>query len=87
MAYVCRSEKRIRATLSLSRIDVPTLVMHGDADRVLPITAAEIRTAKLIASARVLVIKDGSHCIPSAHAEEVNGELLKFMGGKAGSNG
>jgi non-heme chloroperoxidase len=71
----------------LAKIDVPTLVMHGDADRILPITAAGIRTAKLIRGARLLVIKDGPHCIPWTHAEEVNAELLKFLGGKTVSNG
>jgi non-heme chloroperoxidase len=68
----------------LARIDVPTLVMHGDADRILPITAAGQRTAKLIKGARQLVVKDGPHCIPWTHAEEVNAELLSFLGEKAG---
>jgi non-heme chloroperoxidase len=71
----------------LAKIEVPTLVMHGDADRILPITASGIRTAKLIRGARLLVIKDGPHCIPWTHAEEVNAELLSFLGGKTGSNG
>jgi pimeloyl-ACP methyl ester carboxylesterase len=70
----------------LARIDVPTLVIHGDADRILPITAAGQRTAKLIQGARLLVVKDGPHCIPWTHAEEVNAELLKFLGKKAGKS-
>jgi non-heme chloroperoxidase len=64
----------------LARIDVPTLVMHGDADRILPITAAGLRTAKLIKGARLLVVKDGPHCISWTHAEEVNAQLLSFLG-------
>ncbi len=68
---------------NLASIDVPTLVMHGDADRILPITAAGLRTAKLIQGARLLVVKDGPHCIPWTHAEEVNAELLSFLAGKA----
>jgi non-heme chloroperoxidase len=70
----------------LARIDVPTLVIHGDADRILPITAAGQRTAKLIKGASLLVVKDGPHCIPWTHAEEVNAELLSFLGGKAGKS-
>jgi non-heme chloroperoxidase len=70
----------------LARIDVPTLVIHGDADRILPITAAGLRTAKLIKGARLLVVKDGPHCITWTHAEEVNAELLNFLGGKAGKS-
>jgi pimeloyl-ACP methyl ester carboxylesterase len=63
----------------LTRIDVPTLVMHGDADRVLPINASGMRTAKLIAGARLLVVKGGPHCITWTHAEEVNRELVSFL--------
>src|SRR5207253_7346149 len=47
----------------LRRIDVPTLVIHGDADRILPMTASGLRTAKQIKGARLLVVKDGPHCI------------------------
>src|SRR6266403_1029826 len=68
----------------LARIDVPTLVIHGDADRILPITAAGLRTAKLIKGARLLVVKDGPHCVTWTHAEEVNRELTGFLGEGAG---
>src|SRR6202043_1635902 len=69
----------------IARIDVPTLVMQGDADRILPITATGLRTAKLIKGARQLVMKDGPHCIPWTHAEEVNAELLSFLGENTGN--
>ena len=65
----------------LSRVDVPTLVIHGDADRILPIAASGLRTAKLIKGARLLVVKDGPHCITWTHAEQVNGGLLEFLDG------
>jgi pimeloyl-ACP methyl ester carboxylesterase len=64
----------------LSRIDVPTLVIHGDADRIVPIAAAGERTAKLIKGARLSVVKGGPHCITWTDAEEVNHELLNFLG-------
>jgi pimeloyl-ACP methyl ester carboxylesterase len=67
----------------LTRIDVPTLVLHGDADRILPIGASGLRTAKLIAGARAVVVKDGPHCITWTHAEEVNRELVSFLGQSA----
>lgn len=70
----------------LARIDVPALVMHGDSDRILPITAAGQRTAKLIKGARQRVVKEGPHCITWTHAEEVNAELLNFLSGKAGNS-
>jgi non-heme chloroperoxidase len=68
----------------LARVDVPTLVMHGDADRILPIGASGLRTAKLIQGARLLVIKDGPHCITWTHAEQVNPELVNFLAEGAG---
>ena len=64
----------------LSRVDVPTLVIHGDADRILPIAASGLRTAKLIKGARLLVVKGGPHCITWTHADQVNGGLLEFLG-------
>jgi pimeloyl-ACP methyl ester carboxylesterase len=70
----------------LARVDVPTLVIHGDADRIVPITAAGMRTSKLIKGARLAVVKDGPHCITWTHAEEVNRELVEFLGKGKGSS-
>jgi non-heme chloroperoxidase len=70
----------------LSVIDVPTLVIHGDADRILPIAASGRRTAQLIKGARLVVLKDGPHCITWTHADEVNRELLEFLGRKIGQS-
>jgi len=64
----------------LSKIDVPTLVFHGDADRILPFAASGSRTPKLIKGARLVVVKDGPHCITWTHADEVNSELVNFLG-------
>src|SRR5258705_3042663 len=68
----------------LARVDVSTLVIHGDADRIVPISASGLRTAKLIKGARLSVVKDGPHCITWTHAEEVNRELVKFLGEETG---
>jgi non-heme chloroperoxidase len=66
----------------LARVGVPTLVIHGDDDRIVPIASAGLRTAKLIKGARLVVVKGGPHCITWTHAEEVNAELLSFLGEK-----
>ena len=63
----------------LAHIDIPTLVIHGDADRILPIAATGIRTQKAVNGARLVVIKDGPHGIIWTHAGEVNKELLGFL--------
>ncbi len=64
----------------LKCIDVPTLVIHGDADRIVPISASGLRTAKMIKGSRLFVVKDGPHCIIWTHADEVNRELVDFLG-------
>jgi pimeloyl-ACP methyl ester carboxylesterase len=64
----------------LARFDVPTLVVHGDADRIVPFAASGQRTAQLIKGARLVVVKDGPHAVTWTHAGEVNAELVNFLG-------
>jgi non-heme chloroperoxidase len=64
----------------LNRVDVPTLVIHGDSDRIVPLASAGQRTAKLIKGARLVVVRGGPHCITWTHAEEVTFELVSFLG-------
>jgi non-heme chloroperoxidase len=68
---------------NLARIDVPTLVIHGDADRIVPFSAAGQKTAKLVKGARLVTIKDGPHAVTWTHADEVNAELVNFLGKSA----
>ncbi len=63
----------------VAKIDVPTLVIHGDADRIVPFSAAGQRTAKSIPGAELAVIKDGPHNIAWTHADEVNSALRQFL--------
>lgn len=64
----------------VAKIDVPTLVIHGDADRIVPFSAAGERTAKLIKGAQLHVVKGGPHNIAWTHADEVNSTLVNFLG-------
>lgn len=64
----------------VAKIDVPTLVIHGDADRIVPFASAGQRTAKLVKGAELVVIKDGPHNVAWTHAGEVNSALLRFLG-------
>ncbi len=67
----------------LARIDVPTLVIHGDSDRIVPFTAAGQRTAQLVKGARLHVVQGGPHAVIWTHAEEVTPELVNFLGSSA----
>lgn len=71
----------------LTHIDIPTLVIHGDADRTVPIAASGLRTAKLIKGARFVIVPGGPHGITWTHAEQVNHELVNFLGQKLGARG
>lgn len=63
----------------VARIDVPTLVIHGEADRIVPIAAAGQRMAKLIQGSELVAIPDGPHAVTWTHADEVNRVLLSFL--------
>ena len=63
----------------IASITVPTLIIHGDADRVLPIAATGARLPALIAGSEYVVIEGGPHAIGWTHAEEVNAALLAFL--------
>jgi len=64
----------------LQRIDVPTLVIHGDADRILPLAATGKRTHEAIKGSRLVVVEGGPHGLTWTHAEKVNQELITFLG-------
>ncbi|HEX4282696.1 MAG TPA: alpha/beta hydrolase [Solirubrobacteraceae bacterium] len=63
----------------LRKIDVPTLVVHGTADRILPIEATGARTHKMVKHSQFVVIDDAPHGCLWTHADEVNRALLEFI--------
>jgi non-heme chloroperoxidase len=63
----------------LPHIDVPTLIIHGDADRILPLESTAARLPQLIKNSRQTIIPGGPHAINWTHAEEVNPVLLDFL--------
>ncbi len=66
----------------LARIDVPTLVIHGDDDRIVPLAASGQRTHELVKGSRLVVVKGAPHGLNWTHAKEMNRELLDFLGQK-----
>ncbi len=67
----------------LPKLDVPMLVIQGDADRILPFEKTGKRLPGLIADMKLTVIDGGPHAIAWTHAEEVNDALLSFIGNAA----
>ena len=68
----------------LQRINIPTLVVHGDADRITPLSATGTPTQAAVKGSRLVVVKGGPHGLNWTHAEEVNRELLAFVEQAAG---
>jgi non-heme chloroperoxidase len=63
----------------IKRIDVPTLILHGTADRILPIDGQGRRLHAALPDARYVEIEGGPHVMCVTHAAEVNRELLTFL--------
>ena len=63
----------------LPKIDVPTLVVHGTEDRILPFSATAERLPGLIADLKLITVEGGPHNIAWTHPDEVNNALLEFL--------
>lgn len=63
----------------IEKIDVPSLILHGTADRILPIDVTARRFSKMLSSATYIEIEGAPHGLLWTHAEEINKALLDFM--------
>jgi len=63
----------------ISRNELPTMMIHGDDDLILPADFTSRRQAKMIKGVKFIEIKGGSHGLPWTHAEEINAALLEFL--------
>src|SRR5258705_430488 len=63
----------------IARNDLPTMIIHGDDDRILPPDATSRRQAKMIKNVKYVEIKGGSHGLTWTRADEVNAELVRFL--------
>jgi non-heme chloroperoxidase len=68
-------------TEDLKKFDVPTLVLHGDDDQIVPIGASAMLSSKLIKGATLKVIKGAPHGMCSTEKDQINAELLSFIKG------
>jgi len=66
-------------TDDLRRIDVPTLIIHGDDDQIVPIGAAALRSSALVPGAQLKVYAGAPHGITDTHRDELNRDLLTFI--------
>jgi non-heme chloroperoxidase len=68
-------------TDDLKRFDVPTLILHGDDDQIVPIADAALLSAKLVKNATLKVYKGAPHGMCTTHKNQVNDDLLAFIKG------
>jgi len=66
-------------TEDLKKIDVPTLVLHGDADQIIPIADSAYLSSKIVKNATLKVIPGAPHGMCTTHADLINAELLAFL--------
>jgi non-heme chloroperoxidase len=66
-------------TEDLKKIDVPTLIIHGDDDQIVPIGAAALKSAKLVKDAVLKIYPGAPHGLPEIHHDQVNEDLLAFL--------
>ncbi len=72
-------------TEDLKKFTVPTLVMHGDDDQIVPYADAGVLSAKLVKGAILKIYKGFPHGMPTTNADTINADLLEFIQGKAGA--
>lgn len=77
--YACVDTWLTDFRADLPKNDVPTLVLHGTEDRILPFSATAARLPGLIADLRLVKVEGGPHNIAWTHPEEVNKALLGFL--------
>ena len=66
-------------TEDLKKFDVPTLILHGDDDQIVPIGAAALASAKLVKNATLKVYRGAPHGLTDTHKEQLNADLLAFL--------
>jgi Predicted hydrolases or acyltransferases (alpha/beta hydrolase superfamily) len=66
-------------TEDLKKFDVPTLILHGDDDQIVPIGASALASSKLVKKARLLVYAGAPHGLTATHKEQLNADLLTFL--------
>ena len=79
-SYFCiKAFSETDLTEDLKKIDLPTLVLHGDDDQIVPIEDSALLSAKIIKNAKLVVVKGAPHGMCTTHKDRVNEELLAFL--------
>ena len=66
-------------TEDLKKFDVPTLIIHGDDDQIVPIGAAALRSSKLVRNATLKIYSGAPHGLAATHRDQLSADLLEFI--------
>ncbi len=66
-------------TEDLLKFDMPTLIIHGDDDQIVPIGASALRSSKIVKDATLKIYAGAPHGLPFTHKEQLNADLLSFL--------
>jgi len=81
-AYECvKAFSETDFTQDLKKFDVPTLIIHGDDDQIVPIVASAYRSSELIEDSTLKVYEGGPHGLAETHKDRLNADLLVFLKG------
>jgi non-heme chloroperoxidase len=87
-SYFCiKAFSETDLTEDCKRIDVPTLILHGDDDQIVPIGASAMLSSKLIKNATLKVYQGAPHGMATTHKHQVNEDLLSFIQADSTSGG
>jgi non-heme chloroperoxidase len=79
-AYECiKAFSETDFTEDLKKFDVPTLVLHGEDDQIVPVHDSARKSAKLIRGAKEVYYPGAPHGLTATHQDQVNAELLAFL--------
>ncbi len=82
-AYDCvKAFSETDFTDDLKKFDIPTLILHGDDDQIVPIAASARLSSKLVRDATLKVYPGAPHGLTATHKDQVNADLLEFMGAR-----
>jgi non-heme chloroperoxidase len=78
-SYFCiKAFSETDLTADLRKIDVPTLILHGDDDQIVPIGASAMLSAKIVKQATLKIYPGAPHGMCTTHKDKVNADLLAF---------
>ncbi len=79
-SYFCiKAFSETDLTEGLKKFDVPTLIIHGDDDQIVPIADSALLSSKIVKNAKLKVYKGAPHGLCTTHKDQANADLLEFI--------